>query len=61
MSKQLKAALYTLLTVALVVLVVLLCFKYPMVLLIFGWCLLSTSLILFVVSVYKLFYLNLKD
>jgi len=61
MSKQLKAALYTFLTLGLFGLVVLLCFMYPMVLLIFGWCLLATSIIVLVVSVYKLFYLHLKD
>jgi len=58
MSKQLKAALYTLLTVALVVLVVLICFIYPMA---FGWCLLVVSLTVFIISVYKLFCLYLKD
>lgn len=58
MSKQLKAALYTLLTVVLVTLVVLLGFTYPIV---FGWCLTVVSLTLFVISVYKLFCLYLKD
>jgi hypothetical protein len=58
MSKQSKAALYTLLTVALVVLVVLFCFIYPIV---FGWCLIVVSLTLFVISVYKIFCLYLKD
>jgi hypothetical protein len=58
MSKQSKAALYTLLTVVLVVLVVLFCFIYPIV---FGWCLIVVSLTLFVTSVYKIFCLYLKD
>jgi hypothetical protein len=58
MSKQLKAALYTLLTVALVVLVVLLCFIKPII---FAWCLLTIGFTLFVVAVYNLFCLYLKD
>jgi hypothetical protein len=58
MSKQLKAALYTLLTVALVTLVVLLVFIYPTT---FGWFLTVASITLFVTSVYKLFCLYLKD
>jgi len=58
MSKQSKAALYTLLTVALVTLVVLLGFTYPIV---FGWCLTVASITLFITSVYKLFCLYLKD
>jgi hypothetical protein len=61
MSKQLRAALYTLLTLGLFGLVLLLVFIYPMAVLIFGWCLLATSIIVLVISVYKLFCLYLKD
>jgi hypothetical protein len=58
MSKQLKAALYTLLTIMLVTLVVFFCFMYPTT---FGWFLTVASITLFVISIYKLFCLYLKD
>jgi hypothetical protein len=58
MSKKLRAALYTILTLISIILIVLLCFKYPMA---FGLGLLIASIIVFIVTVYKLFCLHLKD